>query len=229
MAEKILFGYLIDIKDYQLFDNILTFITPTKRFSCLSLGSRKINSKNSRNLFYGSKSEIIFFESRNNNKLSRLKKINNIDQPNWSIQNKKVLYLLNDIALKTDFVVNETYLFYEKWLNYLKEGIHSTELIILLILKEFIQLTGLNIIVDHCPVCGSKKLKTFSFKEHGIVCDYCYKKNEKYFSLSITKNLYFLFADQLDLITNNKKILNQLIRLLNEYITFNSGIKFNLK
>jgi DNA repair protein RecO (recombination protein O) len=75
MAESILRGYLIDKRDFAVFDEMITFITPHgKKYACLSKGSRKIESKNARNLFIGNLIEFEIFQARSEEKVSRLKK-----------------------------------------------------------------------------------------------------------------------------------------------------------
>jgi DNA repair protein RecO (recombination protein O) len=75
MAEKIIRGYLIEKKDFKVFDEIITFISSSgRKYTCMSMGSRKIESKNSRNLFLGSLIEFEIFEARSVDKVSKLKK-----------------------------------------------------------------------------------------------------------------------------------------------------------
>jgi DNA repair protein RecO (recombination protein O) len=75
MAESIVNGYLINRFDYKVFDEVITFITNDKRISCISLGSKKILSKNNKNMIYGCKSEFQFFQSTGFEKISKLKKV----------------------------------------------------------------------------------------------------------------------------------------------------------
>jgi recombinational DNA repair protein (RecF pathway) len=79
MAETIYQGYVINKQPYQVFDEIVVFLTDDgQRISCLSRGSRKITSKNARHLFIGSYVEFQIFQSRHQDKLSRLKKATTI-------------------------------------------------------------------------------------------------------------------------------------------------------
>ena len=81
MAESIFKGYLINKVDYLLNDEIVTFITEDgAKLPCLSMGSRKISSKNGRNLFLGNYCEFEIFLARNAAKMSRLKKCQAITQ-----------------------------------------------------------------------------------------------------------------------------------------------------
>ena len=76
MSETILKGYIIAIKDYQLFDNVITFFGEDNRvYNLLSLGSRKILSKNGRNMKVGALIDFAFFNARLDTNLSRLEKL----------------------------------------------------------------------------------------------------------------------------------------------------------
>jgi DNA repair protein RecO (recombination protein O) len=75
MAETILTGYLINKVNYDVFDEIITFLIPNgKKITCISKGSKKIESKNARNLFLGALIEFEIFQSRSEDKMSKLKK-----------------------------------------------------------------------------------------------------------------------------------------------------------
>jgi DNA repair protein RecO (recombination protein O) len=79
MAETIYHGYLIKKSSFQTFDEIVIFLIATgQKIPCISMGSRKITSKNARNLFVGSYLEIQIFQSRSDEKLSKLKKVTTI-------------------------------------------------------------------------------------------------------------------------------------------------------
>jgi len=76
MAEQNIQGYLIKKIDYQVFDEIITFIgTDGNKYTCLSLGSKRITSKNARNLFLGNYCEFEVFLARHKDKISKLKKV----------------------------------------------------------------------------------------------------------------------------------------------------------
>jgi DNA repair protein RecO (recombination protein O) len=80
MAETIIKGYLFKKINYGVFDEIISFISPNNhKYSCLSKGSKKIESKNGRNLFLGDFIEFEIFESRSEDKLNRLKKAITVD------------------------------------------------------------------------------------------------------------------------------------------------------
>jgi recombinational DNA repair protein (RecF pathway) len=74
MSENIVKGYIIDRRIYKSFDEILlVLIADGQRLPMLALGTKKINSKNARNLHYGSLIEFIIFQSRTVGKMSKLR------------------------------------------------------------------------------------------------------------------------------------------------------------
>lgn len=81
MSESIIKGYVVNRIDYQQNDEIITILDENgNRIPVISLGSRKITSKNGRNLFLGNYCEFEIFMARIANKVSRLKKCNAIVQ-----------------------------------------------------------------------------------------------------------------------------------------------------
>ncbi|MDE5949456.1 MAG: hypothetical protein K2G54_01095, partial [Malacoplasma sp.] len=97
MAETITNGFLIFRKDYEMFDETLGFINEYGNiFSVLALGTRKILSKNSRNLFFGCLSEFSFFASRDIDfKMGKLKKVIILEN-NINISSRSPLILFNN-------------------------------------------------------------------------------------------------------------------------------------
>ena len=76
MAETIVNGYIVNRVDYDVFDEIITFIADTGNvFTVLARGVKKILSKNAKALFYGSLVQIEFFPSRKVDGIGKLKKI----------------------------------------------------------------------------------------------------------------------------------------------------------
>ncbi len=90
-------GYLINKRDYQDFDEIITFINEYGiKFSAFSAGSRRINSKNARNLNIGNYLEFEFFHASASNKLSRLKKVTTVTYLPETLKLSYSLHILND-------------------------------------------------------------------------------------------------------------------------------------
>ncbi|MCQ2747766.1 MAG: hypothetical protein MJ223_00535 [Mycoplasmoidaceae bacterium] len=81
MAEIITKGYLIDRQDFQTFDEIITFINEYgNKFTCITQGTKKIESHNARHMSLGNFCEFQFFLARNEDKVSKLMKINALDK-----------------------------------------------------------------------------------------------------------------------------------------------------
>ena len=75
MAEIITRGYLVARQDYDIFDEILTFINEYgNRFIMFAPGTKRITSKNARALFFGNFLEIQFFLCKKWYKTFKIKK-----------------------------------------------------------------------------------------------------------------------------------------------------------
>ena len=173
MAELILNGYLINRVDYQTFDEVLTFLgEDNKKYVCLSLGSKKIESKNSRNLFYGCKTEFQLFESRTEGKMSKFKKSIILEKPIFEYEADKRLILLNDMINNINNSSFNRYDFYTRKLKVIKDNSLDTDLFTIISLKEFCDAIGITLEVNRCIRCGSHLLKTISFKYLGMLCNY---------------------------------------------------------
>lgn len=226
MSETILNGYLINKSNYQVFDEIITFITPdNERISCISLGSRKIESKNGRNLFLGNFNEFQIFRSRANDKLSKLKKTVCLSQLNFKVQNNSAFLLLNEcVNLAPPHTLN-LFNFYKNNLENISDNIFLLNEMFLIILMRYIKLLGLDLEVNHCVICGSKKLKTISFQRHGMLCELCIDKNkDKIFNIDINKGIHFLFNEKFDELNKYSHCHLFLIDLIKAYIRDNCGI-----
>jgi DNA repair protein RecO (recombination protein O) len=225
MSETILNGYLISKNDFQVFDEIITFITPNnEKISCISLGSKKIESKNGRNLFLGNLNEFQIFRSRSSDKLSKLKKTISIEQIDFSLQNNACFILLNECINLTPPNTNSLFDFYKSNLNRIKENKYSSHELILIILMKYIKLLGINLEVNCCVVCGSKKIKTISFNKHGMLCPICITNKDKIYDLKISKLIHFLFNEKFDELNKYKEYFLLTIDLLKIFIQDNSGI-----
>jgi len=118
--ETIIKGHILHKIKIQVYDEIITFLGSNGiKYTCISLGSKKINSKNARNLFIGSLNEFEFFKSRNENSISRLKKSKCIVDNGWDIEKNSCLQLLNCIILKTVYASKSFYTFYSFLLKYI--------------------------------------------------------------------------------------------------------------
>jgi len=133
--------------------------------------------------------------------------------------------LLNECADKNINYDNNLFNFYNEMLDLINHGKCDEKIKILIILKNFCQLSGINLKVNQCVVCGAKQLKTINFKFHGMLCNICTNKNhQKSFELEISKVFYYLFTNQYELLNQFCINLNFAIKLLRDYIVDNLGI-----
>ena len=95
-------------------------------------------------------------------------------------------------------------------------------------MQKFCILNGINLEVNKCIVCGSKILKTISFKKHGMVCNIHYNpKTENAYTLEETKLFHYLFNSEYKKTNMFASSFDFAIKLLKEYIDTNLGIKFD--
>lgn len=231
MAETILNGYLINKLDYQVFDEVLTFLAEDgNKYSCLSLGSRKIMSKNSRNLFYGAKTEFQFFQARSEEKISRFKKAVLVDEMNWPLQSDKKIFVLNEITSHIPSS-NTLFKFYESKLSEIKSPKEDDDTFILKLISEFCSYIGIALHVNSCIRCNSKVLSTISFKHSGMLCENCRRNlRVKSEDIRLSKLIYLLFNKKYDEINKYYDLFSYAIKCIKQFIFDTAGIKlFSLK
>ncbi|WP_391591556.1 DNA repair protein RecO, N-terminal domain-containing protein [[Mycoplasma] cavipharyngis] len=214
MSEKIVNGYLLSEREYQDIDKIIKLISHEKIFSCLALGVRKINSKNSRNLFFGHLIEIHFFEARMENKLSKLKKVYLLENLDQDLINNKSVIFLNNLFEKINHQNPNINLFeiYQKFIEIIKLKKYDDDLIINYILVKSQIIFGFQLNYRHCNLCQTKqKITSISLDNYGLLCNLCSKKTNTP-KWSNDALLLFLFLNQNDLEkANNHQIANSLV------------------
>ena len=225
MSRIITRGYLIARFDHGTFDEIITFINDYgNKFVCLAKGTKKISSKNARNLQIGNYCEFNFFLARNPNKVSKLVKVNTIRQIQWPIY-RTSFFLLNELVNKLVYPSIENFNFYKNLLLISTSQTFNDQKAQLIILQKFCKLSGIGLFVNKCILCGSIKIKTINFNLKGLVCQNCFKKNNKeFYPLNFSKLVYFLFKEKYDLIDNFSNYYQILIKRLIMYIKNNLGI-----
>lgn len=191
MSETITKGYLLNREDYELFDEIITFINEYGNvFSCIAKGVKKINSKNGRNLFYGSFLEFEFFLSRDAKKIGKLKKVKLLEPNDNKINFSPILLFLNSSSYKAQLSGISFYKFYVQMLNYIRE-IKDQNLLILFSIINLIRLSGIRLILDSCSLCGNKKICNFSESNFGFICNYC-DYNHLKIDINVLKIIYLV-------------------------------------
>ncbi len=138
MGEVITKGYLIHRQDYDVFDEIITIINEHNlKFTCFCQGTKKITSKNARQLDYGHYLELDFFYSPQG--LSKFKKATILNAMHSEIQKKLSLAILNEYFYKYEF--HDDYAFYQKCIVYMNMHVND-HLLILYILAYLYQING---------------------------------------------------------------------------------------
>ncbi|MDJ1648088.1 recombination protein O N-terminal domain-containing protein [Mycoplasma phocimorsus] len=192
MAAEKLIGIVVEKKDFNDYDQLVTFLCPifNKKITFLAQGVRKINSKNAVNLQMFSIIEAEVFLSRNFSKISKLKKAYLLKEYDFSnafvqITLDKVKFIfsnterINNSFLKLYFHVLDK--FKTEECNWWMSILLANSPLILPIRPSSIK----------CSECGSvNKLVQFSWHLGGMKC--------KFHSNSITPynmllNYYFLF------------------------------------
>ncbi len=162
-------GYLLSREDYDLFDEIITFInTYGLVFKCFSVGSRKISSKNARNLNYGDYLEFEFFYSPN--KLSRLKKVTTISHINEEYKNRWSLSLINELYLQIKINNKKYFEIYQNVIDMLLNNMNDYYIMIYICLN-IIKMLNLPINIDNPEY--SDYLWTYKFNQKQNVHHLC--------------------------------------------------------
>lgn len=230
MSEIITRGYLIEKSDYQTFDEIITFINEFgNRFVCLAQGTKKIESHNARNLQLGNYCEFQFFLARNENKISKLMKVNAIDKVSWP-NFRQSLITLNSLANQLIYPNINNFKFYEQMRKYAIDHNVNDAKAELIILRNYCKLTGIDLHVEDCVICHNHHIKTISFQNHGLICGQCFNQNKTHlFSLEFSKLVYCLFMNQYNKMDEYADHFIPLMSHLKQYIADNNGTYFAKK
>ncbi len=223
MSESIEKCFLIDIKDYDIFDHIITILNNRNELiSLYSKGTKKILSKNYRNFIYGSILEIEYFKARKKDSLSKLKKIKLISKLLDNVLQQQFPFIVLNWYISKKNLKYFNFRKYEKIISTLNNYDEETSLIY--ILHTIIIDSGNAIEINKCSICSNKKIKTTSVTWKGYLCNECsIKKNEYIHSTEFNKIFIHLHNDDLDTIKNfNEK--KELINFLKSYIYHNCGI-----
>lgn len=230
MAEIITRGYLVARQDYDIFDEILTFINEYgNRFIMFAPGTKRITSKNARALFFGNFLEIQFFYARNDTKLSKLKKVISLDQINYKYENTYSMLILSELMTKVVSFNVEFYQFYQLILEYIILEYNDYYISCFLLVK-FLIMNGVNFNFQACVHCNSSKnIKTFSLADHGLICVNCESKiinkiDYEPKALQLWQKLYFATQIKKGEDKDNEIIYKGLLKILNSVIYDQLGI-----
>lgn len=197
MSEIITKGYLLNQTDFEIFDEIITFINEHGNiFSCIALGVKKIKSKNARNLKMGVLLEFDFFMSRSINKVGKLKKIIALEETSIDFLTNNALLILNRLYFIGKPSHSSSYETYVECLTSIKQ-INDIDISIINIFMKFISLSGMHLEFNKCVSCGNKKIFNFSERKMGFVCRKCNDEKIK-ISSNVIKIIYFIHIKKYD-------------------------------
>lgn len=226
MAETIVKGYIVNRIDYEIFDEIITFICDTGNyFTVVAKGVKKILSKNAKALFYGALVEIEFFASRKFNGIGKLKKINLLEKNSFDLNNRKSLLVLNSLVWLGKLSGINFYNFFKKTIDLIKNE-NDDNALILYILISAAKFLGIRLNIDFCSFCKSRKIKDFSVASFGFVC----KKHAEYglhVELNTIKLIYLASQKRFEII-NKFSNFDKLVacKIISGFIYEHSGISF---
>lgn len=205
MSEIITKGYLLNQSDFEIFDEIITFINEHGNiFSCIALGVKKIKSKNARHLKMGSLLEFNFFMSRSFEKIGKLKKVVSLDESTFNFSTNHALLILNQLYFIGKPTNHNSFKNYVYCLKLIK-NLNDIDICLVQIFLNFINLNGIYLEFDKCVNCHSKKIYNFSESKMGFVCYEC--NNEKIkISSNVIKIIYLVYKKKYDYAKKFKNI-----------------------
>ncbi|NQZ66079.1 MAG: DNA repair protein RecO [Mycoplasmatales bacterium] len=200
-------------------DQIITILTKFEIISFIALGTRKLNSKNSRSLDFGNYISAEIFRARLKNKLSKLKKSILIKQP--PILTSDTANVILEIIKLIQKIDNHSKRLFEAFLeSYEYFGDTYNHWVKTYIIFNSLDSLGVYPQIKQCVECGrNDRINGFDFSLGGYTCAWHTK---------IEKSIEYLKAINLinESIENyikidpelNKKIYQELIYFINDYI-----------
>lgn len=231
MSLTILNGYIIHLIDFQVFDQIVTILFEDgTKTSLISLGSKKINSKNARNLTIGNFNENEFFSARNKDKIGRLKKTVTIKAIDWKAHDYLSFNVLNDYIYFSNDQGVQNFLLYKKILEFILDKNYSDLTILIVLLVHIIRINGLQINSLKCFNCNKTKNLLISLYYSSWICGAC--KNDLSDSQIIDdeiilKAIQDLLAQKVIINSFTKHQTIIIVRILYLIISNEMGLKFN--
>ncbi|MBU3831055.1 MAG: recombination protein O N-terminal domain-containing protein [Candidatus Ureaplasma intestinipullorum] len=206
-------GYLIHSKDFNLYDQILTYITEDGFIKTFyALGVKKINSKNARSIKMGNFVEIEFF---NSSKISKIKKICNINEYDFKKCKNLALLIMNAIIYFQKYIDKNIYYMYKEFLVLILREYNEYFLSIIIITK-----------FTHYSYKYFSKFKTINYYYYDNLINknsLKLNKSELDFLKNIyddditISNLYNLYRSTIDFINLFKKIYNAFKNQINNW------------
>lgn len=230
MALKIDKAYVIKVMDYQTFDQIITFFNEFGyKFNLISIGSRRIASKNGRHLIVGNLNEVEYFPARIENKIGRMKKSVTITAIPWEFHDYLSFNLLNEFVYKETHPNKKLFNFYSNFINVMHEHKFSDYALLIRVLIFIIEFSGMSLSRIRCAFCLSNQPIFIDKNNFSWICELCYEKNAnnlKAFSNKIVIITKDLIKHKRTDIKVNKIEAIEIISFLNESIYSAIGIWF---
>ncbi|WP_027121898.1 DNA repair protein RecO [[Mycoplasma] imitans] len=221
-------GYIIDYFDHGENDQIIKVLfDENKILNLISVGSKKLLSKNGRYITLGSLHDFEFFQSRSLERLSKLKKIHKIDTKDATISESLPMVIMHHyLNKKSGELDNNFFAFYDDVINYVIEQKYSDQVIIIYILLHIIHLEGIAFQFVNCGICHSKQIITISFKNMYGLCEKCaYEQHEFLYDKKFMRNIFWLiYKNDYEISPLDSKQYISLIRGLANAIYHNAGI-----
>ncbi|WP_027119948.1 DNA repair protein RecO [[Mycoplasma] testudinis] len=175
MALTITNGYVINLTDYLVFDQIVNFLTQSgNKIALLAKGTKKIASKNARNLTIGNFNEIEYFKARQKEKIGRLKKTVIIHQIPWEFHEYHSFNLINEYANKVLYSSKQVFALYESTINLLINKKTKDWLITATILVQLLKINGINFNYEKCQDCRVNETYVIDKNMLWGYCQNCY-------------------------------------------------------
>ena len=230
MAENVVTGFIIDILDYEVYDQILTLLLPSNvKLKLIALGSKKILSKNARNISLLNLTEAEVFLARNVNKISKLKKIISLYNFNWQdLTNNVFKIFLNYVNYQKELKED----FYNLLINLINHKDEEYQVLLSKLLKLIFIDLGLKFNFNDCINCHHKFVTIISIEYASLICNNCNNFKEKNYPLWFMKDFFYFFHNENKLSFVDKKqeewFFKSLNQILIELIDKHGGYKINI-
>ena len=196
MAAVILHGIIINVIDYDVYDQIITILLPSNlKVALISKGSRKILSKNGRLISILNQVELSCFLASDIKKISKLKKIENCISFDWNYLSNQAWQIYLDYLAKTPEVKQDFYQFYFILDDMVKNKL-AENLCICYVYRLIFEDLGLYFNFTKCIVCGKSMIHILSTELCSVVCKWCNPYHEVSYPQWFLLNFYYFMKHQ---------------------------------
>lgn len=226
--DTVISGTVIKVCDFREYDQLITVLTSEgERICFLAKSVKKIASKNrvSCQLFSKGEYELVYNPKTHLYLLKRAQYLANFVIRAKSIQQLSAFHFISEVCLKGYDSIDDKVSFYilvEECLTSLHANMDGYFVICYFLIKLY-ELTGLQLVLDSCVQCHSKKdIVTFTASKGGYVCSAC-DDTKRYFSresLSVLRLMSYcnnLSSINLDITVDFRPIYKELFIVLLDY------------